>query len=163
VAGHDQPAAAPGVDASFAAQQLAAGTEAPLVPDGSADAALALVSTAGDDGQERWPEGEIPSRYGPGAVSFTGLFTNEAAIPGRTLMTVPGEPVGGALFLQLYGQGQVSALAPLPVGPVVAPVAEAEAESDPASPLDLVAPATPVRSEFDPLAPLPEPLPLTAP
>jgi hypothetical protein len=82
------------VDASFSAQQLA---NAP---------------------QGKWPEAEpVPSRFGPADTSFTALFSNEAQVQGRTLISPADEAQGAALFTQLYGQGQAAPLTPLAAPP----------------------------------------------
>jgi hypothetical protein len=79
VAMHD--AAAPGADNNFAAQQIAA------APAG------------------KWPDTTpVPSRFSPDDMSFTSLFSNEASLPGRALISASDEAVGNALFTQLYGQ-----------------------------------------------------------
>lgn len=69
------------VDSTFLAQQLA---------------------TAGTD---KWSTDEIPSRFGPDDMSFTSLFSNEAAVPGRALMSPTSESAGAGLFDALYGEG----------------------------------------------------------
>ncbi len=75
-AGADAP-----TDSTFLAQQLAA------------------------TGEGKWPSAGIPSRFGPDDMSFTSLFSNEATIPGRTLMSPASESAGADLFGALYGQG----------------------------------------------------------
>lgn len=79
VAKHEAPT---GVDPAFATQQIAQAQAG--VPPGQADA--------------------VPSRFGPQDMSFTSLFTTEADIPSRTLLTEPDPVPGSAFFTQLYAQ-----------------------------------------------------------
>jgi hypothetical protein len=78
VARHEAPAAA---DPAFVAQQMAA------------------------EPASKWPEVQaIPSRFSPGELSFTTLFSTEGEIKPRALLSAPEEPEGSAFFTQLYGQ-----------------------------------------------------------
>lgn len=80
-------------DAAFAAQQLAGD---PMSP-----APLAFGPNA------KWPEAQpLPSRFSQDDMSFTGLFSTEAApIQPRVLMSPQDESRGSsAFFTQLYGQ-----------------------------------------------------------
>lgn len=80
VAKHDAATAGP---ATFAAQQSAG-----EVPD-------------------KWPTAPIvPSRFGPQDMSFHSLFASESPVEGRVLLSPDSEAQGGALFTQLYGQGE---------------------------------------------------------
>jgi hypothetical protein len=104
VAKHDNaPATAAPVDANFSVQQLA------------------------NQQEGKWPdEPAIPSRFGPGDMSFTSLFSNEGEVQGRALISPADEAQGAALFTQLYGQGQAQPLVPVaPATPLVPPT-EAE-------------------------------------
>ena len=71
------------VDPTFSAQQLAS----------QPDATSPMVQS-------------IPSRFAAEPVSFTTLFANETAVPGRVLISPSDEAQGAALFTQLYGQGR---------------------------------------------------------
>ncbi len=53
--------------------------------------------------QTKWSDDAVPSRFGPEDVSFTSLFSNESAVPGRALISPADESVGGDLFSGLYG------------------------------------------------------------
>ncbi len=56
--------------------------------------------------------GPVPGRFTPADMSFTSLFKTEAAPRPRALISA--DTAGGsALFTQLYGQGQPTALTPL--------------------------------------------------
>ncbi len=97
-------AAAPAaVDPGFAAQQLASQPEGPP-PEGS------LPDR--ETGEELPPlepppvVQPIPSRFAAEPISFTALFANQAAIPGRVLISPTEESQGAALFTQFYGQGR---------------------------------------------------------
>ena len=82
-----------GVDAAFAAQQLA-GDPANPTP---------LAFGPGT----KWPDAQpLPSRFGPDDMSFNGLFSNETApVQPRVLMSPQDESRGSsAFFTQLYGQ-----------------------------------------------------------
>lgn len=72
-------------NSSFLAQQLAS-------PDAS-----------------KWASDEIPSRFGSSDLSFSSLFSNEAAVPGRTLMSPADEAAGAGLFEDLYGETATAA------------------------------------------------------
>ncbi len=61
----------------------------------------------GDD-PSKWPDVAVPSRFGPDDMSFTSMFSNEGEVTGRVLLSPADEAQGGALFVQLYGQGQVA-------------------------------------------------------
>lgn len=58
------------------------------------------------DTSSKWPEVALPSRFGPDDMSFTSMFSTEDDVTGRVLMSPDDEAQGGALFVQLYGQGQ---------------------------------------------------------
>jgi hypothetical protein len=60
-------------------------------------------------GTDKWPSDEIPSRFGPSDLSFSSLFSNEAAVPGRTLISPADEAAGSGLFEGLYGQAAPAA------------------------------------------------------
>lgn len=61
----------------------------------------------------KWPDAEpLPSRFGPEDMSFTALFSTEATVPARALISPAEEAQGTALFTQLYGQGQAQPLTP---------------------------------------------------
>jgi len=92
VAKHD--AVEPAADAKFLAQQMAA---APAVTDPGGKGPL--IDPAG----RGWAADEVPSRYGPGAVAFTSLFSNATEVPGRALISPDDEFVGAGLFTDLYG------------------------------------------------------------
>ena len=82
-----------GVDAAFAAQQLAS--------DPANPAPLAFGPGT------KWPDAQpLPSRFGPEDMSFNGLFSNETApVQPRVLMSPQDESRGSsAFFTQLYGQ-----------------------------------------------------------
>lgn len=82
-----------GVDAAFAAQQLAS--------DPANPAPLAFGPGT------KWPDAQpLPSRFGPEDMSFNGLFSNETApVQPRVLMSPRDESRGSsAFFTQLYGQ-----------------------------------------------------------
>ena len=86
VAKHDQLTGG-AVDANFAVQQLA--------------------TTPQSNG--KWPDAEpVASRFGPENMSFTSMFTTEAApaaeLRPRVLIDPEDEAIGAALFTQLYGQ-----------------------------------------------------------
>ncbi len=83
VAKHDGAGAA--ADPRFAAQQMSAS------PEG------------------KWPDAApLPSRFSPDDMSFTALFSSDGEVQGRTLMSPVDEARSGALFTQLYGQGQAA-------------------------------------------------------
>jgi hypothetical protein len=72
----------PGADPKFTVQQMAAGKPA-----------------------EKWPGAEaVPSRFGPADMSFTGLFSSEAANAPRPLISSEEAPQHSAFFTQLYGR-----------------------------------------------------------
>ena len=53
----------------------------------------------------------LPSRFSPGDMNFTSLFSTEAAPAPRALISAGSPaPGGAALFSQLYGQGQAAPL-----------------------------------------------------
>jgi hypothetical protein len=82
-----------GVDAAFAAQQLAG--------DPANPAPLAFGPGT------KWPDAQpLPSRFGPDDMSFNGLFSNETVpVQPRVLMSPQDESRGSsAFFTQLYGQ-----------------------------------------------------------
>jgi len=80
VARHDAPA-----DPRFSAQQLAA------------------------DPSGKWPDATpLPSRFSADDMSFTSLFSSEAEVQSRVLMSPDTEAQGSALFTQLYGQGKAT-------------------------------------------------------
>lgn len=82
VAKHDGAVAAP--SSGFAAQQMAA--------------------------RSKWDSEPLPSRFGPEQMSFTTLFSTEAELPSRVLLSPASEAQSGALFTQLYGQGEPAPL-----------------------------------------------------
>jgi hypothetical protein len=96
-------------DAASAAAAVAAATGAggPVAP--SVGAAYADNTPPGFITQQlvsgRWPSAAVPSRFAPSDMSFTSLFSNEDALPGRALMSPASEAQGSALFTGLYGQG----------------------------------------------------------
>lgn len=68
------------------------------------DPRLTVQQMAADPGG-KWPDtAPIPSRFSPGEMSFTSLFSNDGEIQGRVLMSPATEAQGSALFTQLYGQ-----------------------------------------------------------
>lgn len=90
---HEGGSAAAGTDAAFAAQQMAA--------DPANPAPLAFGQNS------KWPETQpLPSRFSQDDMSFTGLFSNEAApVQPRVLMTPADEAhPNSAFFTQLYGK-----------------------------------------------------------
>lgn len=90
---HEGGSATAGADAAFAAQQLAA--------DPANPAPLAFGQGS------KWPDTQpLPSRFSQDNMSFTGLFSNEAApIQPRVLMTPADEAhPNSAFFTQLYGK-----------------------------------------------------------
>jgi hypothetical protein len=90
---HEGGSAMAGADAAFAAQQLAGD---PMNP-----APLAFGPGS------KWPAAQpLPSRFSQDDMSFTGLFSTEAApIQPRVLMSPQDESRGSsAFFTQLYGQ-----------------------------------------------------------
>jgi hypothetical protein len=72
--------------------------------DGAIDTRFATQQMAADP--SKWPEVAVPSRFGPDDMSFTSMFSTEGDVTGRVLMSPEDESQGGALFVQLYGQGQ---------------------------------------------------------
>ena len=72
---------------------------------GAVDTRFGAQQLAADPGG-KWPEAVVPSRFGPDDMSFTSMFSNEGEVTGRVLLSPADEAQGGALFVQLYGQGQ---------------------------------------------------------
>jgi hypothetical protein len=74
----------PAIDPAFATQQLAAAPASPPVPEA------------------RWSEEVVPSRFGPGDMSFTALFSTEQPpnVP-RTLLTTSEAPANPGFFAGL--------------------------------------------------------------
>jgi hypothetical protein len=64
-----------------------------------------LAQQLADSGSTKWQADAVPSRFGPSDLSFASLFSNEASIPGRTLLSPATEAAGAGLFDSLYGQG----------------------------------------------------------
>jgi hypothetical protein len=86
VAKHGAIGAAPAVDSSFAAQQIASSPVAGPQP--------------------KWPEAHaVPSRFSPDEMSFTGLFTTETVAEPRRLMSEqPEATVDAGLFSNFYAR-----------------------------------------------------------
>jgi len=92
------------VDPVFSAQQLASQPEVPPPDDVPPDPPLPGNE---DLPLEPLPAAQaIPSRYAGDPISFTTLFANQSAIPGRVLISPSEESQGSVLFTQLYGQGR---------------------------------------------------------
>ena len=72
--------------------------------DGVADTRF-TAQQLGDD-PSKWPDVAVRSRFGPDDMSFTSMFSNEGEVTGRVLLSPADEAQGGALFVQLYGQGK---------------------------------------------------------
>lgn len=71
-------------------------------PVGTADPAFAAQQIAASP-TSKWPDAEIvPSRFSPDDLSFTALFSTEAAP--RTLLSPLEEVAGSAFFTQLYAR-----------------------------------------------------------
>lgn len=73
-------------------------------PAGTADPAFAAQQIAASPAS-KWPDAEIvPSRFSPDDLSFTALFSTEAEIAPRTLLSPPEAAEGSAFFTQLYAR-----------------------------------------------------------
>ncbi len=74
--------------------------------DGQIDPAFSAQQMASQPGG-KWPDAApIPSRFSTDDMSFTSLFSSEAGVQGRVLLSPADEAQGAALFTQLYGQGK---------------------------------------------------------
>jgi hypothetical protein len=78
------------VDARFAVQQMT--SETPIAR------AAPVVGTA-----SKWPDGAIPSRFGPSTLDFRTLYSREEEIRPRTLLTPTAPGSDAALFSDFYG------------------------------------------------------------
>ena len=71
---------------------------------GTADPAFAAQQIAASP-TSKWPDAAIvPSRFSPDDLSFTALFSTEAEIAPRTLLSPPEAAEGSAFFTQLYAR-----------------------------------------------------------
>lgn len=73
-------------------------------PVGTTDPAFAAQQIAAAP-SSKWPDAEVvPSRFSPDDLSFTALFSTDAHIAPRTLLSPPEEAEGSAFFTQLYAR-----------------------------------------------------------
>lgn len=73
-------------------------------PTGTVDPAFAAQQMAASP-SSKWPDAEVvPSRFSPDELSFTRLFSTEAEVAPRTLLSPLEEVEGSALFTQLYAR-----------------------------------------------------------
>lgn len=77
----------------------ASGRPTEIVPGNAGFLAQQLAS----GNAPKWPSEVVPSRIGNEDVSFDSLFSNEASVPGRVLLSPAGEATGQGLFTGLYG------------------------------------------------------------